>query len=122
MTKTDLENWIPWKELEKAHTFYPEDVFGKALVAVYTLIQPRRLMDYYKMKILRRKKITEGALKRLMSTKKANDWNYVILWKSDDMPMEFIFNQFKTKDTYKRQILKIPDNLGKILRGYIRNG
>ena len=81
------------------------------IYALYTLFPARRL-DYKNMKLT-----TETKVDML------NDINYLIL----SNPKQFVFNDYKTNNTYGKQDFKIPDDLDMVINQYItakklRNG
>jgi integrase len=79
-----------------------ENLRDRAVIGVYTLIPPRRVKDFALMKI--GKGLDPGL-----------DFNYLDL--SDG---SFQFNAFKTFKKYGIQSFKIPKELLKILKDYVR--
>jgi hypothetical protein len=69
------------------------------ILSLYTLIPPRRSLDYIKM---------------LIGNDTNKDFNYI-----DINDSKFIFNNFKTAGTYKTQIIDIPDNLMSVIKLYL---
>ena len=87
-----------YKNLEKLKNF--ED---RVIYALYTLFPSRRL-DYKNMKLT-----TETSVDKL------NDINYLIL----SSPKQFVFNDYKTHNTYGKQVFKVPEDLDMIINQYI---
>ena len=77
----------------------------KVIYAIYMLIPPRRL-EYINMYI------TTNS-----NTKLDDDKNYLVLTKR--FPSNFVFNDYKTSDTYGSQNIVIPTELRKIIYDYI---
>ena len=73
------------------------------LVCLYTHIQPRRNQDYAHMMV-----VTE-------LDEEDPECNYLVL--SDK---QFVFNKYKTKRIYGRQVIDIPEDLMKNIETYIR--
>ena len=82
------------------------DINDKSLIAVYTLTPPRRLKDYYLMRITYNLNFDELDKK----------YNYIVM--KNNKPFTFLFYNHKTKKTSEPQI-KIPKELIKILNNYI---
>lgn len=74
------------------------------VLSLYTLTNPRRNADYMNMVVI--KKITDGLPQNL---------NYLDLQKK-----VFIFNNYKTSKTYKKQIEHIPADLFNVLKIYLK--
>jgi len=122
-TKTDVqkENWITQDEVIKVYTnlyenVYPnlckksnitENTFSKItqliLLAVFVLQQPRRLLDYKNMVLVRK-------MPKTMDT----NLNY-----ADITTGMFYFNNYKTSKTYKTQEVPISVELQELLKCYI---
>lgn len=86
------------KNLEKL-----QSIEDRLIYALYMLFPARRL-DYKNMKIT-----TETSLDKL------NDINYLVL----SSPKLFVFNDYKTNNSYGKQDFKIPDDLDKVINQYI---
>jgi hypothetical protein len=82
------------------------NVNDKTLIAVYTLTDPRRKMDYQLMKITYEKNFD----------KLNQEFNYIVF--ENDKPHYYIYNH-KTKTTQQPKIT-IPNDLSKILDIYIK--
>jgi len=122
-TKTDVqkENWISQDEVIKVYTnlyenIYPnlckksnitENTFSKItqliLLAVFVLQQPRRLLDYKNMVLVRK-------MPKTMDT----NLNY-----GDITNSKMYFNNYKTSKTYKMQEVPISVELQELLKCYI---
>lgn len=74
------------------------------IYALYLLFPARRL-DYRAMKITNEKDIN-----------KLNDINYLLI---DGNKQKFIFNDYKTYSTYKKQVFEVPPELNAIISKYI---
>ena len=95
-----------YKNLEKL-----KSVEDRMIYALYTLFPARRL-DYKNMKLT-----TDTSVDKL------NDINYLVL----SHPKQFVFNDYKTYNTYGKQVFEIPDDLDIVINQYItakrlRNG
>lgn len=77
---------------------YIIDIQDFIIVSLYYLIPPRRLLDYTEFKIKNIDKETDNYM----------DKN------------TFVFNRYKTQKTYGKQIVKIPENLKKIIKQWIK--
>jgi len=86
------------KNLEKL-----KSVEDRMIYALYMLFPSRRL-DYKNMKLT-----TETNIDKL------NDINYLVL----SNPKQFIFNDYKTYNTYGKQIFEIPKDLDMVINQYI---
>lgn len=69
------------------------------ILSLYTLIPPRRSLDYIKM---------------MIGSDTDKNFNYLNINDS-----KFIFNNFKTAGTYKTQIIDIPDDLMSVIKLYL---
>jgi hypothetical protein len=85
------------------------NINDKALIAIYTLIPPRRIMDYQLMKIANKTDIT----------KLDKRYNYIIL--KNKIPDFFYFLNHKTKKTQQEPKITIPTELAEILYYYIES-
>jgi hypothetical protein len=81
-----------------------QQLFNLLILSLYTLNAPRRNLDYLKMNIIN-KYIPENL----------TDNNYL-----DLTDKKFIFKNFKTKKTYKEQIIPIEDNLLNIIKIFLK--
>lgn len=98
----DLNKDVILSNIEKLLNIEDRLIYG-----LYTLYPARREDDY--------------RLMRLTYDENAEDmndeYNYINI--SKDGLMRFIFNQYKTRSTYKQQILNVPPELQKIILSYI---
>jgi hypothetical protein len=74
------------------------------ILSLYTLISPRRNMDYYKMKIVKK-----------MTPDLSTEFNYL-----DLKTRQFVFNNYKTKKTYSQQVEDIPNDLWYVIKAYLK--
>jgi hypothetical protein len=121
-SEKQIENWITQEEVElkrleyemAANTiiengapFRQKDwtvILDWMLISLYTLIPPRRILDFCEMNVV-------SELKDIPETSEVN--YYVI---SDK---KFIFTNYKTAGTYKTQTVDVPDELALILEIYL---
>tara|TARA_R110002153_G_scaffold8270_1_gene35752 strand:+ start:49 stop:1377 length:1329 start_codon:yes stop_codon:yes gene_type:complete len=103
-TPKELAKFVPWKNLSNAYT-KTENKYFKAIMAVYTLMPPRRV----------------EAMQRLTLRPTGNGWdekpdtNYYFPKKK-----LIVLNKYKTFKKYKRWELKVPKNLATILDKWIK--
>ena len=99
------KSWDRIMELqEEATKDYDGDIKG-AVASVYTLVPPRRNLDYSEMKIAF---VFEEDL--------SNQFNYCVI---TEQGFVFIFNRYKTDGVYHQQVIDVPEDLAVILRKYI---
>lgn len=120
-SETQKENWMNktevmdlWKEYDKeVATFANKRKIDEKqkkillqfmVLSLYTLISPRRNLDYGRMLIV--KKITPEM---------SDDFNYL-----DLKTKCFYFNNYKTKKVYSQQIEQIPDTLWNVIKIYLK--
>lgn len=120
-SETQKENWIDWEEVKKIYSEYDTIVktFEKkktltkseyytllefVVLSLYTLSPPRRNKDYQNMFLVKGK------------LPKEEDKNYLDVKKG-----QFIFNDYKTKDTYGSQTVDIPEELQKNIKLYLKH-
>ncbi len=121
-SEKQAENWIEWKDVQdllgslqakcgdlavlKNITPQQYDCSLSYLVlALYTLIQPRRNQDYLDMYVV--KKLPKDA---------PADKNYL-----DLQNHKFIFNKYKTSKKYGQQVIDIPAPLMSVINIYLRH-
>lgn len=121
-TDTQNKNWIEWSEVEKKFNELKtknvnkinlsedeyDNILDTVILGLYVLISPRRSKDYLNMKISKDGKMIDGK----MIDDKTN-------W-LDMKKKQFIFNDYKTKGTYGKQIIDIPSDLLILLKKYIK--
>jgi len=113
------ENMVKKEDLGKIFSFEPENVKfhidkylkndrDKAIAACYGLQPPRRL-DFQYMRM------TED--KPSMLTNK--DFNYLVM--SSGQPSLFVYNNYKTFDKYKQQVIPVADDIVPYLLKHIKS-
>lgn len=120
-SETQKENWMNKTEVMDLWKKYDDEVATFAnkrkitekqqeillrfmILSLYTLISPRRNLDYGRMLIV--KKITPEM---------SDDFNYL-----DLKTKCFYFNNYKTKKVYSQQIEQIPDTLWNVIKIYLK--
>ena len=106
-------NEVDEEDVGKIISIKPEDVYknleklksveDRLIYALYTLFPSRRL-DYKNMKLT-----TD------LNVDKLNDINYLVL----SNPKQFVFNDYKTYNTYGKQIFEVPNDLDMVINQYI---
>jgi hypothetical protein len=93
------DSTIPWKDLKD---LYKSDIThsDKLLLAVYTLIPPRRVLDFSQMKVVAK------------MPKIANGFNYVAI---GNKRCTMQFNNYKTFKNYGRQVFPVPAELRRLI-------
>lgn len=94
--ESDVEKFRTKKKLNELEY---NTLLNYVILSLYTLIPPRRSLDYIKM---------------MIGNDTNKDYNYIDINNS-----KFIFNNFKTAGTYKTQIIDIPNNLMSVIRLYL---
>lgn len=103
------ENYLPWDQLvQKACEAKPGSL-DSAIMAIYTFIPPRRLLDYSLMLVVRAPPDPKTLDPRR---------NYLVIT-SDGVPETFVFNRYKTASTFGQQILPVERHLVKVLKRYL---
>ena len=101
------KKYIEWDEVIKKRREF-EKTKGKEkeylVLCVYSMIVPRRCMDYMKMKYVETKEESTD-----------EDFNYYVKNSAN-----FIFNVFKTKKSMGRQVYPIPKKLETVVLDYIK--
>lgn len=110
LTEAEIAKILPWDGLKNLYRSATDDA-EKALIAIYTLIPPRRVKDYQMMKI---------AMTDLSDDELSDKFNWLLLSKRG-IPTQLIFNNYKTVSTFKQQTYQIPRPLASILRKYIND-
>ena len=96
-TERYLENELSWNQILEARDKLPKDSIEYVVMCLYTIIPPRRNLDYV-MKIGK-------------PQENSNWYDGVNLY----------FGNYKTKGTYHTQVVPVPDDLKKVLNSYIEN-
>ncbi len=106
MSEAEQKRAIPWKTLKHAYTKAPKGSRAQALMAMYSLIPPRR---------------NDIGLLTLGNdeTKQDKERNYLLL-DSNGKPDKLVFNSFKTFKEFGQQIFNVPDKLKTVLSAYIK--
>ena len=122
-TDTESANWITQEEVEKKQvqlSSIKDDIKNKKIItelkynklvdylllSLYTLNPPRRSIDYINMQV--KKKIIDKDIPELQTNT------------LDMFNKRFIFNTYKTKSTYKTQIVEINNELMAIIKLYLK--
>lgn len=109
LTEKEKKNILPWLELKALWMKKSvKNLERRAIIAITTLLPPRRNQDYRLLTITNNR---NGMRK---------DLNYVLLNKSGT-PKKLIYNVFKTAKTFGTQEFDIPPSLAKILKDYIED-
>jgi hypothetical protein len=85
------------------------NINDKALIAIYTLTPPRRIMDYQLMKITHQTNID----------KLKEGFNYIII--ENGVPSLFVFLRHKTQKSQPEPKITIPTDLATILNTYMNS-
>ena len=113
MSDNEKSNWITQDELktiydqklnESKHLFSKkvlnknnlQDLQDFIILSLYTMIEPRRIMDYTEFKVRNINPETDNYMKG----------------------NTFVFNKYKTSTSYGKQVIKIPPMLNSIIRRY----
>ena len=94
--ESDIEKFRTKKKLNESEY---NIMLNYVILSLYTLIPPRRSLDYIKM---------------MIGDDTDKNFNYININDS-----KFIFNNFKTAGTYKTQIIDIPDDLMSVIKLYL---
>jgi site-specific recombinase XerD len=105
ITDKERPNIVPWLDIKNLYKTVRSDK-DKALIALYTLLPPRRVSDI--------------ALLTISEDDYDDKLNHIIVDKNDQ-PKLFIYNVYKTNKTYGKVTINIPSRLSDILKTYIDN-
>ena len=120
LTDSENENWTTLDKLKEVRNFYEDEVSSlgdkierkqlftiqKFMVAsLYTLIPPIRC-DYINMSIIKNIEEDDGQHNFLLINTESNKY--------------FILNDFKTKSTYGKQKIPIPEDLNKVINFWLK--
>jgi hypothetical protein len=128
-TEKQEEAWIGWGDVEKKREELKEEVskfagnkkvsnaefahlLNHLVLSLYVDVPPRRNQDYLDMKVYYAK-----ANEKLDYIDK--DYNYVLLRKK--VPVQFIFNKYKTSKKYGTQKVDIPEHLAGVITAYLKH-
>jgi len=119
LSNSERERFLKWPQVMEK--FYSElksrsrtlTLRELSLYGIYTVLPPRRIMDYSLMKVSWNKK------KAVDETKLDKEYNYLVLTKSGK-PLKMIINKYKTSKRYGTYIRTvIPEKLSNLLAKYI---
>tara|TARA_R110000751_G_scaffold16445_1_gene51974 strand:+ start:362 stop:1282 length:921 start_codon:yes stop_codon:yes gene_type:complete len=79
-----------------------KELLNAVILGLYCLQAPRRNKDFTDMLIVK-------------TVPDDKEYNYL-----DTKTMKWVFNNFKTKKTYKQQVIDVPDELKKLLKVYFK--
>jgi len=125
------ENWLTWeavqnkvKELKEAvdkfsgqkhlTTEQYNTLLSYMVLSLYVEVPPRRNQDYLNMKVIKTK-----ADKFAPPLDTFKDDNFLVIRKG--VPVEFVFNKYKTSKTYGTQTIPIPEALKSVLLTFIKH-
>lgn len=125
-TAREGKNWITWEEVqriykdlqEKVTSFYKkktltdkeyETLLMYLLLSLYTLVPPRRNLDYLQMFVVKK-----------WDNSMSKDINYLDFAGTTN-PTRFIFNVYKTAKTHGEQIVEIPKELVSPIQIYLKH-
>ena len=117
LSNSERERFLKWPQVMEK--FYSELKSNKltlrelSMYGIYTVLPPRRVMDYSLMKVAHNKK------KAVDESKLSQEYNYLVLTKSGK-PLKMIINKYKTSKRYGTYIRTvIPEKLSNLLTRYI---
>lgn len=93
-----------WKNIQSLSSKPKEQL----IYAIYTLIPPRRVKDYYLLR-----PTTSMDFNSL-----DDEYNYLVL---NSKPMKLVFNNYKTRGKFKQQVFDVPDKLAELFKDYVQN-
>ena len=122
-SESEIKNWISQEEVEKKQvelSKIKDDIKNKKIItevqynklldylllSLYTLNPPRRNIDYIKMQV--KNKVIKSEIPELQTNT------------LDLFHKMFIFNNYKTKSTYKTQLVEINSDLMQIIKMYLK--
>lgn len=103
-------NYIEWDKLAEAAAKAKNGSTDKALMAIYTFIPPRRLLDYSLMRVVR-----SG---HAAAETRDPAHNYLQL-DGHDQPVAFVFNRYKTAPSFGQQFIPVQRHLAEVLARYL---
>lgn len=111
--KRTTDGIMTWKDIvQKYNTVSKKDPFsaGHVTLAMYTVIPPRRQMDYWKLRLVK----TDSEKKMIL-----NDTNVTGYLDLTVSPAKLTVTQYKTKSTYSTWNKILPLALDKIIRMHL---
>ena len=96
-TERFKENELSWEEILDARDKLPKDSIEYVIMCLYTMIPPRRNLDF---------------IMKVGGPKENSNWYDGV---------NFYFGCYKTKSTYKTQVIPVPDDLKEVLNSYLEN-
>ena len=123
-TTKQEENWLTWDEVKKRYTELKDatanikkpstdDLLSLLVLGLYVEVPPRRNQDYLHMKVIKTR-----ADKFATPLNTFKDDNFLVIRKG--VPVEFVFNKYKTSKTYGTQTISIPTELSEIIKRYVK--
>lgn len=128
-TEKQEEAWIGWGDVEKKRGEMKEEVskfagnkkvsnaeylnlLNHLVLSLYVDVPPRRNQDYLDMKVY-----YAGAKEKLDYVDR--DYNWLLIRKK--VPVQFIFNKYKTSKKYGTQKVDIPEHLAGVITAYLKH-
>ena len=107
LSEADKDNFVPYPTIQ-ATLPKVNNVNDKALFSVYTLLTPRRLEDYFRMKVTKNEQDTEDKTHNWLVVDKANK------------PLKIVYNKYKTSRVHGTFVNnKLPSQLKTTLKAFI---
>ena len=112
LTENEKQNIVPWHKIQNIYkkTTGEQNLESKALIALLTLLPPRRNQDYRLLTLSNNVKLANAN----------KSYNYLIVDKNIN-PIKLIYNKFKTAKSFGTQEFNVPPRLGLILKAYIKD-
>ena len=102
LNEKEDKNWVEWRDVIKRRDEI-KNIKDKLILGLYTYQVPRRVEDYVNM----------YWVEKLDEEDEKEDRNYCVGYK------RFVFNKYKTSNTYGRQSIIIHPDLVNILKKYV---
>ena len=122
LSTAQKKNYVPYPVLVKNRKKLKIGSVEDAVVSMYMDAPPRRVRDYYLMKVFKEVKSKTGKKQLTVKTSKVLDkqFNYLVLNTQGNVK-EMIFNAYKTQKDFGQQII-IPDKkeMNKHLKPYLK--
>jgi hypothetical protein len=103
----DIANTLPWSELKVLYKTPGLNHKDRAVIALYTLIPPRR------------NELGQFLTIAYDDDKACKGLNYLIVDEKTNMPDKIVLYKYKTFKTFGRYEMKLPDELKHVLQSYI---